>query len=330
MKERVSSIGSIIIGLVIASVFLYFAFRETDVQTIFTQISEVTFLQGSAMALIYLIALLVRGYRWHCLLPEPHRKGEMHAAQRALAISYGVNNVASRIGELIRLAIMKRDTGRDLAGITASVVADRIFFDFLIFASMIAYALAFYSDELLGVFPQLESAAPVFVSVTLIGMIALVLMAAKTVWFKHILAMIGLKRFPTLWEKLETLMDQLGAGLAPVIRPRKMIGPQLANIFAWILAYLNFAIALSAFGIQVSLGQGIMIFTVASLGMILPSPGGMGTFHYFMTEALVRFAGAEPDAALAAATVCHGVNFLVLMLAACVFFFWKPAKNVVE
>ena len=65
----------------------------------------------------------------------------------------------------------------------------------------------------------------------------------------------------------------------------------------------------SIFGLDVIL----VIFTMGSLGMILPSPGGVGTFHTFVTEGLIIFGMTHIQAAPFAA-VAHGIQSIGILI----------------
>lgn len=325
MKKDASSYITSILGLIVAGIFLYFTFRDMDFAKMGDLFGQVQLWQVAAMVFLCFTALLVRGVRWYYLLPQPRKSGEMLASQRSLALSYGINNLASRVGEVARILVMKRDSGRSYSSITASVAADRLAFDSFLFAAIVGFSLISFREPLLETFPQLERAVPAFVAVTIVGIAGLFVLGMWPGWCKQMCKLVGLTRIEFLWSRLEPIIDQLALGLKPITQPKEMLRLHLLNLLAWGLALLNFILSLSAFGITASMSQTIMLFTVASFGFLLPSPGGMGTVHYFMTLGCTTFLGTDETTAAAAATICHGINYLVLTAAAVGFFFTKPS-----
>jgi len=323
MKNDARSYAGSAVGLLLAALFLTLTFRGMDIGHLWGMLRAVPVATVAAMAVASLAGLVLRGLRWYYLLPDP-RPGEGLAVQRALALGYGVNNIASRVGELVRIYVMRRDSGRGYAALTASVAADRLAFDSLIFAAMVAFSLAGFRAPLLEAFPRLGSAVPMFVAVTLVGLCGLFLLCLRPHWCKALLTAVGVSRIPFVWTRLVPLIDQLALGLSPMKRPGAMVRLHALNLAAWLAAYANFVLVLDAFDIVASPAQTLMLFTVTSFGFLLPSPGGMGTVHYFMIFGCTTFLGTEEPVAAAAATLCHGVNFLVLSAAAVAAFFIRP------
>ena len=70
------------------------------------------------------------------------------------------------------------------------------------------------------------------------------------------------------------------------------------------------------FSVRYELGliEAFVVMIIATVGVILPTPGGTGTYHYFCSQALHRFYGVPHAEALAFATAAHAVTTLVFLL----------------
>lgn len=323
MSSKRSHIITTLVGLVLAGVFLYFTFRGTDIGKIMEQLSQVTFLDLALASGLAVFMVIGRGFRWWMLLPHPRREGEVWAAQRAFAVSYGVKNVASHLGELFRIGVFKKDTGRDLGSITTTVVADRLVFDVLPLAFMMSYLILASREELAEISPHVEQVFPLFVLTIVCGIVGLLVLALKPLLIKAVLAKLGLPRIPGLWNRVDHLITDLAAGLSEIAKPLPFIKVFIFNLGIWVLAVLYYKVCVSAFHIPMDLNQLVLVFTISTIGIIMPSPGGTGSLHFFMSTALIQFLGADPEAAAASAAFAHGVNFIVLSLMA-VFFFMIP------
>ncbi|MDJ0836970.1 MAG: lysylphosphatidylglycerol synthase transmembrane domain-containing protein [Acidobacteriota bacterium] len=332
MSKTRSQVVSIIIGLVLAGLFLYFTFRQTDFSAMTDQILRVSWVDTLILFLMTIAMMLFRGARWWMLLPQPHTKGELWAAERALAIGYGINNVASRIGELFRIGFFKKDTGRDLGGITTTVVADRLVYDMMPFAFLMSLTLYIYRGPVMEAFPEIGRAFPLFLIAIGIGLVGLTILALRPLFLKHILIKFGLPKLPGLWNRIDHLITDLSNGLATVSKPIPFLKILIFNtIFIWGLTMVYYYLSVRPFGIQLDAGQLLLVFTVSSLGVLIPSPGGMGSVHFFMTTALVSFLGVEQTTAAAAAAYSHGINYLGLTLCAVFFFpFARPIEKAPE
>ena len=330
MKNLKSSLVSTLVGLVVAFGFLYLTFKTTDLRGLWQHIAEIGLFQTCALFGFCLLMMLTRGVRWWYLFPRPLAKGELWAAQRALALCYGVNNIASRVGEVVRVLYLRRDTKRGFGSIASTVVADRLLFDFLMIASFFGLTLVLFREEILTHFPAMEQAFVVFLAGVVLGIGGLLFLALKPALFKNLSVRFRLTRIPVLGSRIENLIDQLSVGLGVVSRPGPFAAVFVANIGIWGLAVIYYWWVLRLFGIDPDFATLVLVFTVSSLGLLLPSPGGLGTVHYFMTIALTQYLGVAKTTAAATAAYCHGINYLALTVAAVVFFFWRPAAAAVE
>ena len=326
MEKKRSRYLSVIFGLVVAAVFLYLTFRRTDIDALWAQIRQASLLQTAGLVLLSWSILISRGFRWWYLLPRPHHTGDLAAAQRALILSYGVNNIASRVGELARVWLFKRDTGRDVAGIMSTVIVDRILFDVLMLVGLFALALFGFRDQIVGILPQIEPAFQGFLGVTFIGICGLFFLAYHPEMLLKVLERIGVSRFPRLWITLSALTNGLSQGLAVCAKPRQLLTLFVGNLVVWGLAVVYFWGSMTIIGVELDGIQAILFFTVSCVGLLLPSPGGLGTIHYFTTLSLTHLLAVPETAAAAAATYSHGVNYLAVTGAAFLCLFWKPRK----
>ncbi len=329
MKRR-SEILTTAFGIVLAAFFLFFTFRNVDVNAAWNHIKAIPPGHTFGLAFLSLAALATRGFRWWLLLPPPVRRGDLSAAMRALTLGYGVTNVASRLGELVRMVVFSRDSNRDLGSVASSVVVDRMVFDFLAFASFFAFALFGFRNKLLYLFPQLEPAFYLFLLVTVIGIASLVFLAIKPQFFQKLVKLAHLEKLPLIGPRLQPLISRLSEGVMICAQPRRMILLLGFNVIVWGLSVLYFIWGMSACGIAMDLKTGVLLFTISSFGIILPSPGGLGSFHYFVAVSCVWFLGVEETMAAAAATYVHGINYFSVSLAAVVCFFWKPSRSSQE
>lgn len=178
---------SIIFGLILALIFSILAFRNVSAQEIWFSIRTISPWQTLWAICLILAILFSRGLRWWLLLPEPSSSLDFLSAQRATALGYGVTNLATRLGEIVRIGVFARDSGRSPAQVTATVVVDRLLFDFFAFACFFGYALLAYKEQLTTLFPRLETGFQAFLVVTLIGILGLVALSRFPVFFLSLL-----------------------------------------------------------------------------------------------------------------------------------------------
>jgi hypothetical protein len=82
----------------------------------------------------------------------------------------------------------------------------------------------------------------------------------------------------------------------------------------WFFYFLNQYFLILGFhlGSRIDLVQQWIIYTVGSVGVLIPSPGAIGGFHFFVSQAMVFAAGINEELALAFATVMHLFAFVIV------------------
>ena len=71
---------------------------------------------------------------------------------------------------------------------------------------------------------------------------------------------------------------------------------------------------------------GLTVFVMASFGMVAPSPGGIGTWHFMVIETLVIY-GVERTPANAFAFAAHGTMTLLLVVIGLISLILLPVVN---
>ena len=102
---------------------------------------------------------------------------------------------------------------------------------------------------------------------------------------------------PVIAQKIKGLIDGFTEGLLEV-RKLPQVGLFVAqSIGIWLLYYLMHYLCFFAFEptSHLTASQGVLVFDFGSLGVVFPSPGGMGSYHFMIKEALEIFGVSSVD-----------------------------------
>jgi uncharacterized membrane protein YbhN (UPF0104 family) len=138
-----------------------------------------------------------------------------------------------------------------------------------------------------------------------------------------------LHRLP-FFGKLIDLLEGFGQGIRTI---RQLERPWLFLFHAvnvWLMYYLQTYVGFFAFDPTASLGPlaGLIVFAAGTLGVTVPSPGGMGTYHFMVVAALSFFYGiAKADAFSFANIVFFSIQIGVTVLFGLVSLLLLPAIN---
>jgi uncharacterized protein (TIRG00374 family) len=315
---------SIVIPIFVGGVFLYLTFGDIDFAEFWLALKSLP--PGHLLVLfaILLLQYVLRSWRWFLLLPRPHRPGEFRATFKALVMGYAITQVASRLGEVYRIWDLRSMTKREFGSVTSTVFLERILLDFTVFIAMMVYVFAFFQQEVQEQLPQAPIFMNILVSVTLGGLGGLVFLAVKPDWVEGIATGVGLFRLPLVGRLLRSLFADFVKGLAFIKSPMHYFELLFVNILTWISAFSMTWYCMWAFGVDASLSQALFIFTLGTVGVLIPSPGGVGVFHYLVATGMVALMGIEESIAVAFATVLHGTIMGGTILLGMIFYYYKP------
>jgi uncharacterized membrane protein YbhN (UPF0104 family) len=68
-------------------------------------------------------------------------------------------------------------------------------------------------------------------------------------------------------------------------------------------------------------GASVVLLVISSIAWILPAPGAMGTYHWFLQVAMIKLYGIDETTALSYAIVTHEVGYLVVMIFGVYYYF---------
>jgi len=115
------------------------------------------------------------------------------------------------------------------------------------------------------------------------------------------------------------LVRTFAEGLAVMRRPGALVLAAAWSIPLWLSIALGIWVTSAAFDLTFSFAGTFLVVMFLVVGVAAPTPGGVGSFHYFYLLAVTRFFGANPDTAAAAALVLHAISFVPVTILGLIF-----------
>ncbi len=295
-----------------AVILLYFAFEGVDIESVWTSAQEAQWAWiGLSVALGY-IAVLSRGQRWTYVLKHLGYSTAFWPAVHATGIGYLVNMAIPRAGEVARATALNRADKIPVNVLIGTIVIERTI-DLLMMAGLLGLAFLSASEELstlMNITQQNADGTPQEEGFPF-GLVAgYLLLAAVLISF--------LFRARIQASPLYAKLREFGRGMLEGI---KAVG-QLENkwafwghtFFIWACYYMMVYVCFFAlpFTTHFSHVQAIFVMMAASLGILIPVPGGVGAYHYLVAMALVVL-GLPYEQGLAFATIVHAAQAFMLM-----------------
>lgn len=258
-----------------------------------------------AVCLAFMISNLSRALRWNMLIEPLGYKPKTFNTFFATMIGYLINLALPRAGEVAKPAMVSRYEKIPLDRLMGTVVVDRAF-DVLML--LIVTGLTFLTqflpvyDFLFGTGkPTAQCATPVaeaegsgipwlllFQIAVGVGVLTLLLIGLN--WKKI--------KQTALAQKIIGLIRNFALGVKTVLQLKSPGMFLFHTITIWLMYFLMMYLCFFAYAPTSELGltAALLAFTFGSFGMVIPSPGGMGTYQIAVTAALVIYGVAEADA----------------------------------
>jgi glycosyltransferase 2 family protein len=237
-----------------------------------------------------------RAVRWNMLIRPLGYEPKVWNAFFAVNISYFTNLWMSRAGEVVRASSLARVEGISISRVMGTIIVDRLL-DVLSLALVMGLAFWLQYDIIWGYLDQHIGSGdgkfrllkhPIFLSILGLGFVCLGLL-----WFnrKRLLEMPIIKK---IWGVAERFFE--GLRTIGSVENKGLFLFHSINI--WVMFYLMTYVCFFAFEPTAHLTPlaALTVFVFGSFGIVIPSPGGMGTYHVLATAALVIYGVKQDDA----------------------------------
>lgn len=307
----------VLFSLFLAGLFLWFTFQNVDWTSLYETFQSIDPWGVIVAGIIVILSCLPRAWRWCVLLAPVSEDVKLWSAFKAVLIAYAGNNVFPRAGEFARVVALRREHPMPIGAVVATVIVERLL-DMLTLLLLFAIVLFFAKDKIAQAFPGLESIG----MLALIGLIFVfvVLVILSIYGDKAIvkLEMLTSKFSPNIADKISNLLRAFLQGMASVKSVESyvviVITTFLTNLCYLLSVYFPFYSFNFVAKYGLNLFDALIVMVLASVGIVIPTPGGTGTYHFFCSKTLHIFFQIPEVEALAFATIVHGIAFVSFFL----------------
>ncbi|WP_420151456.1 lysylphosphatidylglycerol synthase transmembrane domain-containing protein [Spirosoma sp.] len=306
--------------ILLAVLLLIYALRGISFRAISTQFQQANYGLIVLVVLLTIISYFVRGKRWQ----QPLRAlGYQPSTFRAtLAMQTGVisSMIVMGSGELTRCATLQRTDGVPISQGIGSVVAERII-DLFMLAILLLVTMLLEFSRMQRYLTGLTFALPD--TYLMVSLAAFLLFSILAIWL--------IMRSPSVRDhalvlKIQNIGQGFRQGFMAIQRlpqPGLFIALTILNqIIAWLGTYFLLIAVDSTKSLPPS--AALTILAVSSLGgLAVPTQGGIGTYHFLVSRALVLYGLTAAEGAVAA-TFMHAVGFAINLLLSSLSFLIVP------
>lgn len=260
---------------------------------------------------------LARALRWNMMLRTFGKTPRLINAFLTINLGYFANLGFPRFGEIVRPAAMARYEKISLERVIGTVVVGRAV-DVVMLLLITGIALLLGREKLwdlalglVNVGDKVDSLQTIAIAAGVFGVFVLGLL-----WWqrKKILA-------SAIGQKVVGVIKGFGEGIQTVAKVESPVLFLLYTLLIWIMYILMTWTVIMAFSPTNHLGlePSLVTFVSGGWGIVIPSPGGMGTFHFLSREALALYGIDRLDgfswANISFFTINIGCNVLIGLIA---------------
>jgi hypothetical protein len=249
----------------------------------------------------------LRALRWTWLL-RPVASVPFYPAFVATAFGFAANNLPGKVGEVLRPALLARSRKLPFSPLLASVLLERVFDGFsVVFFFILAVAMGLPNSRGFG---KLFLPAALLLVLVAAVLFAVFRRAATERFLEKLWRRLPARFQPRARSFAETFVD----GFASLRNPRLLLLVTAGSLVMWLVIDVQMYSVSQAFHLDLPFSSSFVVTAAAVLGLMFPTPGGLGSYHVAVQLALTDVYGVPRDTASGVALLAHAISFVPITI----------------
>jgi uncharacterized protein (TIRG00374 family) len=312
LKKKIFSVLKYILFLAIGGVLLWLAFRGEDINKSLAEIKNADYTWIALAIIAMIFSHIVRAIRWNQLLATLNIKTRTSTTFYAVMIGYFVNNAVPRLGEITRCGVLARHHKVPLNSVIGTVIAERAFDTLTMLIILLITILSqlnflgnFIFEHILSKFSNHTSVLFIIAG----GFLALCLLF----FFLYRLFLPKLRKL-NLFHKLLDIVKGFWEGIKTIKKIKHKNLFLLYSLIMWGLYTFTIYLCFSSISVTKHLNfiDALTVMAIGSIGTLVPTPGGIGAYQYFVSLTLFALYAIEKNTAFAFANLVYFTQWLMI------------------
>lgn len=292
---------------------LVLAFRGQDVNQLISDLRRADYKWVIASVVACFVAHIVRAVRWRMMIASlGHGTPSLLNTCYAVFVGYMANVAFPRMGEVSRCGIINKTDRIPIIKLIGTVIVERIV-DLLMLTIVLALGIMLQFDLLSDFLYNNVIAKMNSSTVNLTVMVLAVFILVLAVGFFYLLMK---KKKWGIKNHIYRLYVEMKSGILSIKDLNNKSAFIFCSVVIWALYGLSTYLCFFALNATSDLGllASLSVLVFSSLGMIVPVQGGIGAFHYMVSEGLVVYDIPKSEG-LAYALLLHSSQTLLVLFA---------------
>ncbi|WP_375563169.1 lysylphosphatidylglycerol synthase transmembrane domain-containing protein [Bernardetia sp. OM2101] len=304
------------ISLLVGIIFFYFLYRNVDTTKMLEDLSKADYRIILLSMALGCLSHWSRGVRWTIALRPLGYKVQKRKAFVSVMVGYLMNIAFPRAGEVARCAFLKRTDNVPVETSFGSVIGERAL-DFVILVSITTFTFLVEWDVIKGFLDKYADFG---------------IYQQKfydNIWLLWIFVLLGILTLALVYLyrkqirenafviKIQVFLGGLWKGISSItkLNRKQQFFYILHTLVIWTCYHLMIYVLFFSIDETSSLTvmAGFTAMVMAGVGMVIPIPGGIGSFHFFVQQTLVAY-GINETTALDFAFLGHTAQTVMVIL----------------
>jgi len=331
---NIKKIINLVITLVITAFFLYLAFNDINFKEVLSRMSDASLFWVIVSVIMLAFSHYLRAIRWKIILRSVKPDVKISNLFGALMIGYGLNNVVPRLGEIYRAVKLAKWENLSKSSMLGTVVLERVI-DMIFFGLAVIISGFVYNGELYLKFPWLKTTLYIGSALMVFGLCFLaVVIALREKFYILITRFVG--RFSVkASEKLNHVFEMLLQGFQSLKGVKNYVEALIMSVLIMLSYSLNSYVAfymmrmerIPGLGGQVNFSMSWVMMSISSIGVMIPTPGGIGSYHTITKSILCSLYGFDKELGAAFGTLTHALSYFSTIVIAVLCYFILTGRN---
>lgn len=301
--------------------FLYLFLRNANLSDVWRILKSTNPVWLAVGLLINFSALLFRTARWRVLL-DPDRPPPVYATFFATAVGYMLSAILPvRASDVARPALLARRTDTRFSGALGTVLTERVLDLYILLLLFVGFAIrrwTTFADNPWFFIVKAGAIASVAILIALTLFVIGLYLFRPAIRRAH--AVVGRLiplRFRESWMNF---FDAFVETLEIARHTRALTIVLMSTGGIWLCLTSQFIFTVLALHRLLPLDSSIFVTGITTVGMAIPTPGGIGGFHKACQIVLTNFYGFDIDSSVAAALLFHVVGTVPVVVTGLILF----------
>lgn len=326
------------LALTLGGVFLWLAFRNVKLQDVWRYAHHIHFGWILPFAIAAMFSHIFRAERWRLLIEHEKEELDRITLISGVLVGYLMNLVGPRFGEVSRPVYVAKKEGISTSKLMGTIVLERIFDVAVMVLMMVVVSVYLISDvsllrQIFGneTIDFLTNKSSLFTyGWVVFSLLIIALLGYGAIKF---ILFLGTK-FEQLQKWIDHAMEALHMFKDGILSAREVKNWWLFvlyTILMWSCYTLMTYIPFWMFNMQdvyhLNILDALVITVISAIGIAIPSPGGIGTYHYLVKQSLLVLFAVPAVTGLAYATITHASMVVFVALITPIFLFFDKLRS---